>query len=114
MTSSWISSILYKRLPDGSSYLAVFQEKCIECQETGKEENFLTGWKCTKCKGTGKRKEPSALLYGGPVNPIPSWLPGLISAGTGKRSPGLAYNRLLKGKYPYQRIEGSQAVSELR
>lgn len=43
-----------------------------------------------------------ALLYG---DTVPSWIPGLLCAGTGRRSPGLAYNRLVKGKYDYQRIE---------
>ena|SRR5688572_31921185 len=95
MTSSWISSILYKRLPDGSSYLGVFVAPSNQ----------------PICAG---ERIPVAMLYGGPTNPIPPWLPGLLHAGTGKRSPGLAYNRLLKGKYPYQRVEGSQAISELR
>lgn len=52
-----------------------------------------------------------ALLYG-PF--IPPWMPGLIAAGTGRRSVGLAYNRLLKGKYPYQRVVGRESVKELR
>jgi len=95
MTSSWISQILYKSLPDGSRYLAIF------CKDTDPHEH-KTAWNTI------------ALLYGGPESPIPPWMHGLISAGTGRRSPGLAYNRLLKGKYPYQRVEGEESVSELR
>lgn len=83
--SSWISSILYKRTPDGASYVSVF------------------------LKGAD-----AALLYGGPTSPIPSWLPGLLLAGTGRRSVGLAYNRLLKGKYEYQRVEGKESVNALK
>lgn len=41
-----------------------------------------------------------ALLYGD----VPSWAIGLIIAGTGRRSTGLAFNRLIKGKYQYQHI----------
>jgi hypothetical protein len=45
----------------------------------------------------------------------PSWLPGLLCAGTGRRSVGLAYNRLVKGRgYQYQRIEDAARVAELR
>lgn len=55
------------------------------------------------------KDKPTALLYCG----TPSWLPGLVHAGTGRRSLGLAYNRLVKGRYPYQRVEGSR-VHELR
>ncbi len=62
-----------------------------------------------------------ALLYGpvpqglsGICKPIPPWLPGLLKAGTGKRSVGLAYNRLVKGQYAYQRVEGVEKVNELR
>jgi len=83
ISSSWIYSIAYRKLPDGSTYIAVFT------------------------KG-------DAMLYGGDKTPIPSYLPGLISAGTGSRSIGHAYHKLLKGKYPYQRIEGTEKVNELK
>lgn len=53
----------------------------------------------------------TALLYGPSV---PSWAPGLLMAGTGRRSVGLAYVRLVKGKYPYQRVEGIDKVRSLR
>lgn len=93
--SSWISSILYKRCPDGHTYIAVFT----------------------------RDKEPTAMLYGGPENPIPSYLPGLLSAGTPKKnederghyhSVGRAYHRLLKNKYQCQVITGREKVNELR
>lgn len=84
MNSSWIESIRYKKLPDGSSYVAIFL------------------------------KRDEALLYGGPDSPIPSWLPGLVQAGTGGRSVGHAYHKLVKGKFPSQRIEGAEKVQELR
>lgn len=51
-----------------------------------------------------------ALLYG----EVPSYVPGLLVAGTARRSIGLAYNRLVKGRYPYQRVEGRERVQELR
>lgn len=93
MRSSWISSILYKRCPDGHTYIAVFT----------------------------RDKEPTAVLYGGPENPIPSYLPGLLSAGTPKKdergyrhSVGRAYHRLLKGKYQCQVIKGAKQVKELK
>lgn len=44
----------------------------------------------------------TALLYAN----IPSWLPGLLSA---HRSPGRAYNLLVKGKYTYQHLDAGQA-----
>jgi hypothetical protein len=53
---------------------------------------------------------PVALLYGS----VPSWVPGLLMAGTGRRSVGLAYNRLVKGRYAYQRITGGVQVDKLR
>lgn len=62
----------------------------------------------TKDERTG---DVSALLYAG----VPSWVAGLVKAGTGRRSPGLAFNRLVKSKgYAYQRIEGKKKVKELR
>lgn len=84
--SSWVSSILYKRTPDGQTYIAVFLK-------------------------TEPEDEPVALLYGGPESPIPSYLPGLLHA---HKSPGRAYNLLLKGKYNYQRVEGQEKVRELK
>jgi len=81
-SSSWISSLVYVR--GGSRgqdrYLAIIPSDCDDC----------------------------VLLYGGPTTPIPPWLPGLIAAGTGRRSPGLAYNRLVKGKYDYTRVDRAQ------
>ncbi len=55
----------------------------------------------------------AAMLYGGPTGPVPAWAPGLVHAGTDRRSVGLAYNRLIKGSYPYQRVEANR-VGELR
>lgn len=54
--------------------------------------------------------DDTALLYG---DNVPPWIPGLLCAGTSKRSPGLAYNRLVKGQYTYQKVEGKSKVSEL-
>lgn len=62
------------------------------------------------------RSHGDALLYGpSEQNPtgVPPWIPGLLCAGTGRRSPGLAYNRLVKGRYQYQRVQGEQKVQEL-
>lgn len=87
LNSSWIDSIRYRALEDGSSYLAVF------------------------LKREDARDAPTALLYGPQV---PAWLPGLLAAGTGKRSPGLAFNRLVKGKFPYQKVVGREKVRELK
>lgn len=55
----------------------------------------------------------AAMLYGGPTGPVPAWAPGLVHAGTDRRSVGLAYNRLIKNRYPYQRVEANR-VKELR
>lgn len=93
LPSSWISSIRYRRTPDGTTYVAVFL------------------------------RSGSALLYGGADSPIPSYLPGLLCAGTPRKgeedaavyhSVGRAYNRLLKGKYQYQLIEDAKQVNELK
>lgn len=84
--SSWIGSILYKSCPDGSQYVAFILKR-----EPG--------------------EEPLAYLYGPQV---PEWIPGLVTAGTGKRSPGRAYHRLVKGKYPCQKVEGKEKVRELK
>ena len=91
MKSTWIDSIRYKRTPTGESYLAMFLRERKE--------------------GCTLPQRNVALLYG---PNIPSWIPGLILAGTARRSPGRAYNKLLKGKYPYQRIEGRENVKELK
>lgn len=91
--SSWISQILYKRAPDGSSYLAVF------------------------LKRQDRNDSPTALLYGPNVS---SYLPGLLSAGLGGKSVGRAFNKLVKGKVAsgelggYQRVEGREKVRELK
>lgn len=57
----------------------------------------------------GTRGQLKAMLYAG----VPSWVPGLVKAGTGRRSAGLAYNRLVKGQYEYRAVEGEKA-EELR
>lgn len=83
--SSWIEDIRYRRFPDGRAYLGIFLRPEI-----------------------GEGAEPVALLYG---PEIPSWLPGLIQAGAGKRSVGRAYHRLVKGRFPFQRVTGAEAVA---
>lgn len=89
--STWIQGFTYRRLPgDRGRYLALF------------------------LRPEDRKSTPTALLYGGPVTPIPSYLPGLLAAGTRKRSVGTAYNRLLKGRYEYQRVEGREAVEGLK
>lgn len=45
----------------------------------------------------------TALLYAS----VPSYIPGLIAA---HRSPGRAYNLLVKGNYPYQHLDRDQAA----
>lgn len=102
MRSSWISSIAYRPLPDGTAYLAVFLKT--------DDEMSADDWANPNTPPHHNGK-PVALLYG---PDIPYWLPGLLSAGTGKRSIGLAYNRLLKGKHSYQRIEGAERVAQLK
>jgi len=88
--SSWIATVAYRRLNDGTAtggtvYLALFLSS------------------------------DKAILLAYPQ--IPSWVPGLLSAGVsakGKsRSTGRAYNRVLKGKYPSQTVEGSAQVAKL-
>lgn len=54
--------------------------------------------------------ESVALLYRG----VSSKIPGLLQAGLGGRSVGSAYNKLVKGKYKYSRIEGQEKVNKLR
>lgn len=82
--SSWIEDVRYKRFPDGRSYLGIFLRP-----EPGSSERV-------------------ALLYGPKV---PAWLPGLLQAGAGRRSVGRAYNKLIKGKFPFQRVTGREAVA---
>lgn len=44
---------------------------------------------------------------------VPAWLVGLLHAGIAKggdRSVGRAYNRLVKGQYPYTAIEPARAA----
>lgn len=85
--SSWIEEVRYRRCPDGRAYLGIFLRSE---------------------PGTKSLAVPVALLYG---PEIPSWLPGLVQAGAGKWSVGLAYNRLIKGKFPYQRVTGQDVVA---
>jgi len=47
-------------------------------------------------------RDGTALLYAS----VPSYIPGLIAA---HRSPGRAYNLLVKSKYPYQHLDREQA-----
>lgn len=94
LRSSWISQVLYKATPDGCSYLAIVLKR-----EPG--------------------DEPVAYLYG---PDIPSWAPGLLSAGTPKKtsqgtkhSPGRAYWRLLREKgFKGQKVEGKEEVRKLK
>lgn len=46
------------------------------------------------------------MLYAG----VPSWVPGLLTAGCGGKSIGLAYSRLVKGRYAYQRVDTAVVV----
>lgn len=116
MKSSWIQSIAYKALPDGTSYLVLFlknqKKRCPSCggrayvpTDSGK------GRPCRDCWRTGEVEQQVAILYG---PNLPSWLPGLVQAGTGGRSIGHAYHKLVKGKFPSQRVEGREKVQELR
>lgn len=84
--STWISEVLYKRIPSSP----------------GVEE--------TRYLAIFTQKGDRALLYEG----IPSNLPGLLQAGLGGRSVGKAYNKLVKGKFPYQEVVGEEKVRELR
>jgi hypothetical protein len=99
VNSSWIDSTLYKSFPDGSSYLAIFLKPGHGSQVLN-EGGVLA-----------RQDVPTALLYGPKV---PSYFPGLVAAGTGRRSVGLAFNRLVKGKYTYQRVEGKEKVEQLK
>lgn len=89
--SSWIQSVAFKRVGN-RTWLAVFIA----------DEHAPTS--------PGYGTIPVAMLYGD----VPSYLPGLLVAGTAARSVGHAYNALVKGKFPYQRIEGRERVQELR
>lgn len=90
----------YKSLPDGSSYLALFLKP--------------------KERVNGCVDEPSALLYGGPETPLPSWVPGLVAAGragegTSERpSPGKVFHRLVREKYRGQVVRGKEKVRQLK
>lgn len=57
------------------------------------------------------KNRSEAMLYG---PNLPSWLPGLVQAGTGGKSVGHAYHKLLRGKFPYQKVEGQEKVRELK
>ena len=107
--SSWIEAILYKSFPDGSSYLAVLVN----------EKNWPVD--------SHNQPVPVAYLYGGPANPLPAWLPGMLAAGTPKKvrgkngeektihSPGRAYWRLMREKGMIgQKIEGREEVEKLK
>lgn len=120
MKSSWIASIAYKKLDDGSSYLVLFlkdQEKhCGSCGGRGyvpSDDPFCKfgSRACRDCFRTGRVQVQAAILYG---PKLPSWLPGLVQAGTGGKSVGHAYHKLLRGKYPSQRVEGREQVQQLR
>lgn len=91
--SSWIDSVLYKSTHLGHSY-AAFILKPSACPVDAHNKPI-----------------PTAYLYGPEV---PSWLPGLIKAGTGKHSPGLAYHRLVKGQYQSQKVQGQEQIDALK
>lgn len=99
-SSSWLASMTYKRAPDGTTYLVFFLKPYTRVN--------------------GVESEPTALLYGGPTTPLPSWVPGLIAAGNVKtakgevRSPGAVYRRLVKGRFQGQMVKGADKVRELR
>lgn len=99
-SSSWISSMAYKSLPDGSAYLVLFLK--------------------SKERVNGCVDEPSALLYGGPATPLPSWVPGLVAAGrvgegaSERPSPGKVFHRLVKEKYQGQVVKGRENVERLK
>lgn len=104
LRSSWISQVLYKSTPDGCSYLAIVL-------------------KSSSCPvDLQNRPIPTAYLYGGPGVDLPSWTPGLLSAGTPKKtgkgvkhSPGRAYWRLLREKgFKGQKVEGKEEVERLK
>lgn len=97
--SSWISSLAYKRV-GGVGYLVLFLKP--------------------RTRANGVQDEPQALLYGGPMTPLPSWVPGLIVAGNAKTnkgetgSPGAVYHRLVKERYQGQVVRGKEQVSQLK
>lgn len=102
--SSWISDILYRRTPDGQTYLAVVLKP-----KRSRTSRTPPGFPRGSVKDPSEA--PTALLYTG----VPSYLPGLLQAGLGGRSIGRAYNLLLKGKgYPEQTVTGRREVAELK
>lgn len=102
LRSSWIDQILYKSTPDGCSYLAIILKPRPD-----------------PCSKFGAKLPPVAYLYG---PDIPSWTPGLLSAGIPKKtregvkhSPGRAYWRLLREKgFKGQKVEGKEEVRKLK
>lgn len=89
--SSWISSISYLPLPSpGQGWVAFFLHPKPRVNSCDDGE--------------------TAILYG---PDLPSWLPGLVTAGLGGKSIGRAYHRLVKGKYKGQTITGEK-VDELK
>lgn len=89
LPSSWIASIRYLSTPDGAHYLIIFA------------------------------KSGEALLWKGTPSSIPSYLPGLIQAGTGGRSVGHALHVLRKQAgvlegCGYQRITDKKEVQQLK
>lgn len=95
-SSSWLQSMAYKSTPEGASYLAFFLRP--------------------RARVNGVQDEPTALLYGGPETPLPSWVPGLIAAGRAGKpvSPGRVYHRLVKGKFQGQVVKGEREVRQLK
>jgi len=89
--SAWIERITYVRGGDGARFLLVWTLDA-------------------------HRRPGDVLLYGG----VPAWLPGLLKAGrvgegtTAQASVGAAYNRLVKGRYPYQRVSRRKIAKVLR
>lgn len=100
--SAWIERITYVRGADGTRFLLV--------------------WTLNNDGDPG-----DVLLYGGPPRPdlgfyeeIPTWMPGLLKAGrvgegsAEQTSVGAVYNRLVKGRYPYQRVSRREITKVLR
>lgn len=93
--SSWITSVLYKSVNDGTS--AGHPGRAGRTVYTGYLAVFTS--------------RGDALLHGD----VPSYLAGLVQAGEGGRSVGSAYNSLIRSKgYPYQHVTDSDAVRELK
>lgn len=88
MTSSWIHSILYRRTPDGSRYLAILL-----------------------------KSEPTALLYKNPPSWMKGLiLAGKGGKSIGSAYSSLLKREEIQSKYEikYQRIEGREKVNELK